>query len=294
MRLLITGASGFVGGRLLDLLPDNYEVVCIGRSLVEGCAQFLEADLTDKDGLLKAAQELKDLRFDAVVHLAAYVPKTAQEDMLSEMVDANIVGTANILEVFCGQTKKIILGSTAEVYDQLSINSMIDQNTAVGPASYYGATKLASEQITKAFADKHGVKLTILRFSVMYGGFDQIARALPNFIRQALNDEPLTLNFPDTLRDYIHLDDVAESILCAIQSDGCGVLPIGSGHGISIGSAAKAIVDTIRPDSQIIIEKPGKGVDIVVDPSLAQKKIGFTAKIIFPQKIDQMIGYYRA
>ena len=68
----------------------------------------------------------------------------------------------------------------------------------------------------------------------MYGGYDPIARAIPNFIRAAKAGEDLTIRGAKVLRDYVHIDDVVRSIICAVNANGAGVVNIGTGRGISI------------------------------------------------------------
>lgn len=293
MRLLITGASGFVGKKLLDLIPSEWDVVCLGRSSMEGRLKFVKADLSIKEDMREAAKEIGDTAFDAIVHLAALVPRTVEEDDLSNMIQANVIGTSNLLETFGSMAKKIIIGSTAEVYDQTRIEGVIDEHTNVGPSSYYGVTKLASEQIAQTYAKKHNIETIILRFSIMYGGDDPIARALPNFIRSAIRHEDINLQRPETKRDYIHIDDVALSILAAVKSKKGGVMAIGTGEGRTILEAAEAVVSAADSKSKIVIDSPGKGVDIIIDPKPAKEFIGFVSSIKFPDKLADMVKHYK-
>ena len=211
MNILLTGGSGFVGRRFLDIASSDWHITTLGRTKLE-CSNSVICDLSDKISVSEVANVLKDSSFDAIVHLAAFVPKTAEEDTIENAVAGNITATVNLLEFFGDRAPKIIFGSTAEVYDQSMISGEITEANAVKPYSYYGATKLSSEFIMQSFAAKNNKELSILRFSVMYGGFDSIARAIPNFIRAALNSETITICGAEVLRDYVHIDDVAKKM----------------------------------------------------------------------------------
>ncbi len=292
MNILLTGGSGFVGRRFLDIASSDWHITTLGRTKLE-CSNSVICDLSDKISVSEVANVLKDSSFDAIVHLAAFVPKTAEEDTIENAVAGNITATVNLLEFFGDRAPKIIFGSTAEVYDQSMISGEITEANAVKPYSYYGATKLSSEFIMQSFAAKNNKELSILRFSVMYGGFDSIARAIPNFIRAALNSETITICGAEVLRDYVHIDDVAKSIMCAITSQGSGVLNIGTGRGVSIYDAAKEIVNSTDSCSKIDIRSAAGGVDIVLNIEKAKKSIGYEPSVLFPAKLKKMIDEYR-
>lgn len=293
VRVLVTGASGFVGTKLVEMAPDDWEMVCVGRTPIAGCSQFIRCDLSNSHESRSVAEKLNG-KFDAIIHLAAYVPKTADDDHLHGAVAGNIESTTNLLQYFGGLTSKIIIGSTAEVYDQSKINGLISEDNHTSPTSYYGATKLGSEFIAISYAHKMNKQLTILRFSIMYGGFDPISRALPNFIRSAKSNEPIVVKGANILRDYVHIYDVVESIKSAIILDGAGVLNIGTGKGVSVLEAAKKIVELAESDSLISVDQDAidTGSDIVMNIKKARQTIGYDPKIFFPDKLKEIIDLY--
>ena len=294
MKVLITGASGFVGRRLLEIVSTDWEIVCLGRSRLDGDnVQWVECDLSDKESVKMAARELEDKAYDAVVHLAAFVPKKPDEDTLEKGKEGNIDATINLLTYFGEKTNKIIIGSTAEVYDKSKISGMITEDNVVSGSSYYGSTKIASEMISQSYAKKNSKELTILRFSVMYGGYDPISRAIPNFIRAAKSGDDLTIYGPSVLRDYIHIDDVVRSIICAVNADGADVVNIGTGRGVSIKEIAQAVVDSMQSKSQVTIMSENGGCDIVIDISRAEKLLDYHPEVFFPDKLKDMEKLYK-
>lgn len=295
MRILLTGATGFVGRAFLKSITPDAEVLCIGRTKPDRLdVKFVQTDLQDPRSVRDAADKL-DGNFDALIHLAAYVPRQGAEDLLQESNNVNVSGLVNLLDEFKGRFNSLVIGSTAEVYDQARISGPIHEDSPVGPGSFYGATKLAGEYIAQTFGKKNNIPTVILRFSVMYGPDDPIARALPNFIKSALRGDDIQISGGQNLRDYIHIDDVVRSISLAVDSKKSGVVNIGTGKGVTIEDAARQVVAAANSVSQIQInDKEGNaGVDIVIDTRVAERLIGFRASTIFPDKLGEMIDSYR-
>ena len=293
MKLLVTGASGFVGRRFLEMAPTDWEIVCLGRSQSANLTErWIQCDLSDQESVESAAKKVSDETFDAVVHLAAFVPKTVDDDTLENARLGNIDATINLLTYFGEKSEKIIIGSTAEVYDQSKIHGPITEDNVVAGGSYYGSTKMASELIAQSYVKKMNKELTVLRFSVMYGGYDPIARAIPNFIRAAKAGEDLTIRGAKVLRDYVHIDDVARSIICAVNADGAYVVNIGTGRGVSIQETAQAIVDSTQSTSRIAVLSEDGGSDIVIDISRAEKLLNYHPEVFFPDKLKEMEELY--
>ena len=254
---------------------------------------WIQCDLSDQESMIAAAKQLDYELFDTIVHLAAFVPKTAADDTLENARLGNIDATINLLTYFGEKSEKIIIGSTAEVYDQSKIHGPITEDNVVAGGSYYGSTKMASELIAQSYAKKLNKELTILRFSVMYGGYDPIARAIPNFIRAAKVGEDLTIRGANVLRDYVHIDDVARSIICAVSANGAGVVNIGAGRGISIRETAQAIVDSTQSTSRITVLSEDGGSDVVIDISRAEKLLDYHPEVFFPDKLKEMEKLYK-
>ena len=294
MKLLVTGSSGFVGRRFLEMAPSDWKIICLGRSQLDSLTgRWIQCDLSDQKSIESANKQVGSETFDAIVHLAAFVPKTAADDTLDNAKLGNIDATINLLTYFGEKSEKIIIGSTAEVYDQSKIHGPITEDNVVAGGSYYGSTKLASELIAQSYAKKLNKELTILRFSVMYGGYDPIARAIPNFIRAAKVGEDLTIRGANVLRDYVHIDDVARSIICAVSANGAGVVNIGAGRGISIRETAQAIVDSTQSTSRITVLSEDGGSDVVIDISRAEKLLDYHPEVFFPDKLKEMEKLYK-
>ncbi|MFN8016234.1 MAG: NAD-dependent epimerase/dehydratase family protein [Acidimicrobiia bacterium] len=294
MKILITGASGYLGKRLLEALQHekDLKIFVIGNNIPEVNTEFtfIRANLCDVVSLNNAAKTIGEL--DTIIHLAAKVPKTGQEDMMSEMVAVNIVGTINLLSSFKDRFKKLVFGSTAEIYGLPEAIDFIDERQMPQPKSYYGITKYASEILAKEFCSRNNISFVSLRFSVMYGSPDLIKRAIPNFINQAINNATIHVYGGEELRDYLHIDDAVNSILISTRGETQGTYNIGTGVGISILDTARKIVDITNSNSEIeVLPRQKPSSDIILNCDAAKSLLGFKANYIFPAGIEGQIKW---
>lgn len=168
MRVLITGASGFLGSYLVEELvrQAKHEIVALVRSssdisrLKELGVELRYGDMTDAASLMEAVHGV-----EAVVHLAAYYTFFGKKDMHQRV---NVEGTRNLLEAMLHhRVPWIIYCSTTEVIGPTS-GGAVDEDAPSNPAYEYGASKVRAERLVKEFGDK-GVKYTIIRPSGIYG-----------------------------------------------------------------------------------------------------------------------------
>lgn len=295
MRFLLTGASGFLGKRLIERLSkEGHEVFVLARRQPDDLAgaTFVKGDITDKQQLAEAAQASGQI--DAVIHLAANVPKTKDEDVASAMCEVNVVGTVNVLEAFGPITKNFVYASTAEVYGLPETNEPISEQLTPQPLSYYGASKLAGELFCRVYGQRNNLPVSMLRFSVMYGPGDTINRAIPNFINKALAGENLEVFGGEEVRDYLHLDDAVRALQLAATRAQAGVFNIGTGHGVAIKDVAEMIISKVNPKLKAsVLPREKKAADIVLDISKAKQELGFEPKTIFPDKLEEQIEWHR-
>jgi UDP-glucose 4-epimerase len=294
MRLLVTGGTGFLGKPFVKrALKEGHEIVLISRQQVaDKGVTAVKADLTDKDSLNSAKSQVGSI--DAIVHLGALVYKKPEEDVADQMALANVVGTAYLLEVFGKDAKVIVNGSTAEIYGLPEADRPIHEDMLPRPASNYGASKLAGEYFANVFAARNNVPVVNLRFSVMYGAPDPIARAIPNFIKKAVAGEPLEIYGGEELRDYLHVEDAVESIMCALKATASGTYNVGSGKGTSVKDAAEAIVDLAKSKSTLtVLPRQKAASDIVLDIAALQKDLQYKPKHTFPSGIETQMEWER-
>jgi len=296
MSVVVTGASGFLGQRLLTKLQERYPSFTVlgidePKQKLPG-VDYLTVDITDPASVQKAAGVLPNV--ETLIHLAALVPKTSEQDTAAAMYRVNVQGTINLLETWQASLQRVVYVSTAEVYGLLKRSGPLDESAPVEPPSFYAASKLAAEQLCLLYGRKHSFSVAVLRLSVLYGPGDVIKRALPNFIDRAIKNEPLELYGGEELRDYLHVDDACTAIVQASQFDGVGLFNIGTGQATSIKAAAEAVVQAAKSKSTItVLPRQKPAFDLVFDIAKAKRELDFEPKHRFDHDLESQIEFQR-
>ncbi len=241
----IIGASGFIGSHLVDaLLVRGYEVRAVSRtlpgllsksSLKSSSLSLFPLDIQDYDSL-KLAVSGSDILF----HLASStLPSSSNLDPRSD-VSVNLLGTLNLLDICVSQdiNRLVVISSGGTVYGVPRFVP-ITEDHPTNPICSYGITKLAIEKYVSLYNKLYGLNGIILRVSNPYGErqrCDSSQGVIPIFLRQALQDQPLTiLGDGSSVRDYLYISDLINSLLAAMNYVGSEHLfNIGSGNGLSL------------------------------------------------------------
>ncbi len=223
-KILITGASGFIGSHLTKTLVNSDYVV-----------HAFQGEITHKIEL--------SLRPDIVVHLAAISTNSPDPESTEHLYKVNVQGTKNILE-FCASTKsKLIFISTIGVYGSPKYLPL-DEQHPTNPTSAYAKSKLEGERLCRSHAEKNEVDCLILRLANVYGEGDQNSeRLVPSILTGLINHERIVLTSPLPKRDFIFVEDVVKAIIASLNyfknktnsGNNGEIVNIGSGKSVSIG-----------------------------------------------------------
>ncbi|HSD53421.1 MAG TPA: NAD-dependent epimerase [Burkholderiales bacterium] len=229
MRVLVTGAAGFIGAALcdrllargdevlgLDNLSDYYEVALkearLARLAGRAGFRFERVDLADRDA---TAREFAGGSWDVVVHLAAQAGVRHSVTRPERYVDSNLVGFGNVLEG-CRHTRAghLVFASSSSVYGLNAKLPFSERDNVDHPVSLYAATKKANELMAHAYAHLFGLPCTGLRFFTVYGPWGRPDMSPFLFVRAILAGQPLKVfNYGDMQRDFTYIDDVVEGVL---------------------------------------------------------------------------------
>jgi UDP-glucuronate 4-epimerase len=236
MKVLITGAAGFIGHHLalkmlargdtvvgIDNLNHYYDVRLKEARIQRVSASpngaefvFRKQDLTDRAGLDALFTEFK---FDAVVNLAAQAGVRYSITNPEAYIDANLVGFANILE--CARQAKVghfVFASSSSVYGANTRLPLAESDNVDHPLSLYAATKKANELIAHSYASLFKLPTTGLRFFTVYGPWGRPDMALFKFTKAILADEPIQVyNHGNMIRDFTYIDDIIEGVVRVID-----------------------------------------------------------------------------
>jgi len=231
MKILVTGAAGFIGFHTaakllergdevvgLDNLNDYYDVrLKYGRLDIlgkSGAFRFIRLDLADRAGM---AEFFQRERFHRVIHLGAQAGVRYSIQNPLAYVDSNVVGMANVLEG-CRHhgVEHLVYASTSSVYGAntkmpFSVHQNVDH-----PLSFYAATKKANELMAHTYAHLYGLPVTGLRFFTVYGPWGRPDMALFLFTRNILAGKPIDVfNYGHHRRDFTYVGDIAEGVVRA-------------------------------------------------------------------------------
>lgn len=235
MRVLVTGAAGFLGSHLCTrLLVEGHEVVGMDNFVTGNAANL--AHLAGAPGFLFIRHDVSNFifvpgRVDAVMHLASPaspnpVSPIGYLNLPIQTMKAGALGTHNTLGVARSHNARFLLASTSEIYgdplehpQQESYWGHVDP---IGPRSVYDEAKRFAEALTMAYHRVHSVDSRVVRIFNTFGPHMHLddGRVVPNFLQQALNGEPLTV-YGDGLqtRSFCYVDDLIEGIYRLLLSD---------------------------------------------------------------------------
>lgn len=301
-RILLTGASGFIGHHLLKrLLQLGVEVFAAGRKppmplggTDASPVKFLQCDFADEATLEPHRETL--LQMDRVVHLGSLVLRSsnpADDDCVLSM-RVNAEGTASLLRHLAPSLAGFCYVSTLDIYGPPQ-SLPVTEDHATRPASYYGASKLAAEAIMRVFAERSQVPVTVLRLSQVYGPGDNSRKAIPNFIRNALRGEaPIIYGDGSDERDYVYVADIVAAIELSLSGCVPGTFNIAGGRGCSIREVATAIV-RLTGSTAVPIWKPRAtpATRIVLDIGRAERQLGYHPQVNLEEGLCHTVDWFR-
>jgi nucleoside-diphosphate-sugar epimerase len=249
-KIFVTGATGFIGRHLVRrLIADGYSVGALVRSItassktgrIEGVSYF-SGDIRNYEDLKTAFSAFEP---DTVIHLVTYYAVMHQADEIGVMIDTNVKGTINLLEVAkeSGAVQLFINTSSTQVYEQKK--QRIKEEDVIKPQSLYAVTKLYAEEACGYYADAFHLHCVTLRMFPPYGPGDHERRLIPYVIGNILKNTPPKLTTGKQEWDFVYIDDIVNAYLAVIKSypfeDEHAIFNIGTGEAVSIRSFVEKI-----------------------------------------------------
>lgn len=327
MRILITGAAGFIGSSLVDYLieknlpdlpdlPDlpNLSVVGLDNfddaydpkikhanlagALRNRQFQLIEGDFRDSATIEKVFSECQ---IDTVVHLGARAGVRPSIEQAPLYVDNNLLGTTRILEA-CRQSeaKKVIFASSSSVYGARAAEPFSENDKTESPISPYAATKKAGELLCYTYS-RLGLDITALRFFTVYGPRQRPEMAIHKFTRAIDQGETITIyGDGNARRDFTYISDIVNGIYNALnrrQSKGKGfnVYNLGGGNMIGINNTVRLIEKELGKGANIRYTQaqPGDVPNTLADITLASKELDYQPKVSVNDGIRKFVQWYK-
>ncbi len=262
MKIAITGGAGFVGSHLAEfLLTQGHQVTCLDNLItgniknIEGIIgnknfKFIEYDITKYIDLPDSV--------DYILHFASPASPVDFDRFPIQIMKAGGLGTLNALGLAKAKKAKFLLASSSEVYGDALINPQQEDYwgnvNPIGPRGVYDEAKRFAEALTMAYHRQHGIDTRIARIFNTYGPRmrKDDGRVIPNFITQALNDEPLTV-FGDgsQTRSFCYVSDLIQAIYRLMLAEVNEPVNLGNPHEITIRELAEKIIGITGSKSAI-------------------------------------------
>jgi len=313
MRVLITGAAGFLGSHLCDrLLDENHEVIGMDN-FITGRAENL-AHLSGNKNFSFIRHDVSQFIFvpgklDAVLHFAS--PASPNEEspygyvnLPIQTMKAGALGTHNTLGMARANCARFLLASTSEIYGNPLEHPQREDYWGhvdpIGKRSVYDEAKRFAEALTMAYHRFHDIDTRIARIFNTYGPRMQLedGRVVPNFLKQAIRQEPLTVYGDGSqTRSFCYVDDLVEGIYRLLLSDEHEPINLGNPSEISILEFAQTINNLIGNTKGIIYKSDERAES---DPqrrrpdiTRAKQILGWEPRIDLGEGIRRTVIYYR-
>jgi dTDP-glucose 4,6-dehydratase len=314
MRILLTGAAGFLGSHLCDrLLAEGHQVVGMDN-FVTGSPDNLE-HLASNDDFHFIRHDVSDFIFvpgevDAILHFASPASPNPNSpfgylNLPIQTMKAGALGTHNTLGIAKDHGARFLLASTSEIYGDPLVHPQKEDYWGhvdpIGPRSVYDEAKRFAEALTMAYHRFHDVDTRIVRIFNTYGPRMHLddGRVVPNFLQQALRREPLTVYGDGSqTRSFCFVDDLIEGIYRLLISDIHSPVNIGNPVETTILEFARLINELTANDAGIIFKSEARGEG---DPqrrqpdiSRARECIGWEPKVGMEDGLVKTIPYFKS
>lgn len=296
--VLVTGSSGMIGTALAETLQSrDIDVMGVDRRANRWVDEL--NDVTVRSDL-RNADAIKSLpsTVDVVVHLAAHSrvrdtiekPKKAMENI---EITRTVLEYARTLD-----NATIVFGSSREVYGEKRLAHYAESDadlTAV--QNPYAASKVGGEALVHAYRQCYNIKATVLRFSNVFGRYDDSDRVVPTFVNRAYQDAHLELYGTGKVLDLVYIDDCVQGILRTIKNrealDG-ETLNIASGTGTELKALAREVIRLTESNADFVVEddRVGEVDTFVADIKKARDLIGYEPRTSLQEGMSRTVEWY--
>lgn len=328
MKILVTGAAGFIGSAVCRYLIAHTDHSVIALDCLTYAACYL--DIASPDYNSRVVFEKVDIRNrkelnrvfdhhkpDAVMHLAAesHVDRSIDEPM--DFISTNMTGTANLLEA--ARTHWLALDraakkrfrfhhiSTDEVYGSLGDTGLFTEETAYAPNSPYSASKAGADHLVMAWHHTYGLPVVVTNCSNNYGPFHFPEKLIPLMIISALEGKPLSVyGNGSNIRDWLYVEDHARALCVVLEKGRNGEKYNIGGNAertnLDVVNAICSILDSLLPDAvgpykrliRFVTDRPGHDFRYAIDASKIERELGWSPSVTFEEGLEKTVRWYLA
>ncbi len=306
-KVLITGAAGFLGSHLCDrFIAEGFKVIGMDN-LITGNLQNIEHLFSNENFVFYHHDVSKFVHVPGELHYILHFASPASPidylQMPIQTMKVGSLGTHNLLGLAKAKNARILVASTSEVYGDPEVHPQTEEYwgnvNPIGPRGVYDEAKRFQEAITMAYHNVHGLETRIVRIFNTYGPRMRTndGRALPAFLSQAINGEPLTV-FGDgsQTRSFCYVDDLVEGIYRLLMSDYHLPVNIGNPDEITIKEFAEEIINLVEDKELEVIYKDLPKDDPKKrrpDTTKAKTILGWEAKVDRKEGLRRTYEYFK-
>ncbi|GAC1358564.1 MAG: SDR family oxidoreductase [Ktedonobacteraceae bacterium] len=305
MKTVVTGGAGFIGSHLCTrLLNEGHSVLCIDN-LITGSTENIK-ELFDHPRftfLRQDVTEIFDCEANAIFHLASPASPVGYMEHPIETIMVNSLGTYRMLEIARQQGARFLISSTSEIYGDPLVHPQREDYwgnvNPIGPRACYDESKRLGETLVMEYYRQYHMDVRIVRIFNTYGPNSQVndGRMIPNFITQALKNEPLTIyGDGNKTRSITYVSDLVDGLLLAMYKPGTTgeVFNLGSIEEHTVLEYAQMIIRLCNSTSKIIFES--SRVDDPErrrpNPTKAQQILGWQRKVSMEDGLYKTIEWF--
>jgi dTDP-glucose 4,6-dehydratase len=267
MRVLITGGAGFIGSHLCELFLDRGHEVIVMDNLITGSIENVE-DLFGRPGFTFVNYDVTNYvhvlgPLDAILHLASLPSPVDYLRLPIKTLKVGAIGTHKTLGLARAKGARYLLASTSEVYGDPKIHPQREDYwgnvNPVGPRGVYDESKRFAEAMVMAYHRAHGLETRIARIFNTYGPRMRLddGRVVPNFIKQALLGEPLTVyDDGSRTRSFCYVSDLVEGMYRLLMSDEVEPVNLGNPGEMTVLEFAQKVKEATGSSSEIVFIRP--------------------------------------
>ena len=303
MKILVTGSSGTIGTRLCEMLLEaGHEVVgadwepCKWQKAVEDIR--IDVDLRDPKQCEKLPTDV-----EMIIHLAANARVYELVEHPERAMD-NFTDTFNVLEHARKHgITKVMFASSRETYGNIHLpdGQLYSEDKAhfMTCESPYTASKIGGEALFEAYKRCYDIDAIIIRFSNVYGMYDDTVRVVPLFFRQAKAGEKMTVYGGDKCLDFTYIDDAVDGVMKMIEhwdKAKNDTYNLAYGEGSKILDLAEKMKELLNSDSEIEIteSRTGEVTHYIADTTKARETFGYDPKTPFAEGVKKSVEWYSA
>lgn len=311
MRLLATGAAGFIGSNFVRMIANGdlkdfssvtvmdkltYAGVKKNLDLAESISRyrFVQGDICDQTQIAELIAGV-----DAVVNFAAESHVDRSISSASDFVQTNIVGVQVLLDAIkaSGKNIRFLQVSTDEVYGSIEEGSWTEE-WPLSPSSPYSASKASGELLARSYNRTHGMDIVITRCSNNYGTHHFPEKLIPLFITNLIEGKKIPVyGKGENVRDWLHVDDHCRGIYQVLMNGRSGeVYNIGGGRELTNNEITNLILEAMGADEssiQYVEDRKGHDLRYSVDWTKIHRELGYEPQVKFENGLRETIQWYR-